>query len=84
MSDFRPTRERKFWYSRNITFKLNRVAVELERMIVAAESKGRDRSAADSFYLDGDKAVTEFKRTSGLLLPINEATGLHMTQHPVW
>ncbi|RSH91555.1 hypothetical protein EHS25_009854 [Saitozyma podzolica] len=80
--EFKPTRERKFWYSRNITFKLNRVEGELERMIAAAKARGLGPKDVDSLYLRGEEAVEEFKRTNGLLLPVNEATGLHTEQHP--
>jgi hypothetical protein len=80
--EFKPTRERKFWYSRNITFKLNRVEGELERMIAAAKARGLGPKDVDSLYLRGEEAVEDFKRTNGLLLPVNEATGLHTEQHP--
>lgn len=80
--EFSISRERKFWYTRNITFKLNKVTIELERMIALAKAKGLDESVVDSFYLHGEEALENFKRTNGLNLPINQVLGYQSTPPP--
>ena len=77
--EFKPTRERKFWYPRNWNQKRVKLQAEADRMIAAARAEGRDPSTVDSVVLDPKKQA-EFDRTNGLLLPLNEATGLEKNQ----
>jgi len=51
-------------------------------MIAAAKAKGLDETAVDSIYQRrGTKEFEDFERRNGFKLPVNEATGLLMTQH---
>lgn len=52
-------------------------------MIEASMAKGLDEKAVDSIWLQGKQAKDDFDRRNGMLLPVNEATGLHRTQHDI-
>lgn len=81
--EFKPTRERKFWYPRNAGFKRAKAEGELERMIAAAKAKGLDESTVDSIYQRrGTKEFEEFERRNGFDKQVNEVDGLLMEQHP--
>jgi hypothetical protein len=81
--EFKPTRERKFWYPRNAGFKRAKAEVELERMIAAAKAKGLDESSVDSIYQRrGTKEFEEFERRNGFDKEVGES-GLLMVQHGV-
>lgn len=80
--EFKPTRERKYWYPRNAGFKRAKVNDELRRMIEAAKDKGLDESAVDSIYLrQGTKEFEDFEKRNGFTHNINEDVGLLMEQH---
>jgi hypothetical protein len=70
-----------YWYPRNWTFKEEKIRDELNAMIAAAKAKGLDEKAVDSIWLKGDQARKDFDRRNGLLLPVNEETGLERNQH---
>ena len=77
--EFKPTRERKFWYPRNAGFKRAKAEVELQRMIAAAKAKGLDESSVDSIYLKrGTKEFEEFEKRNGFDKEVNS---LLMEQH---
>ncbi|KAG7039547.1 hypothetical protein JMJ77_0012245 [Colletotrichum scovillei] len=80
--EFKPTRERKFWYPRNFCFKEKRIEDELKAMKDAAASKGLDASKVDSIWLS-EKARSDFARTNGLLLPVHEEAGFETKQHSI-
>lgn len=81
LPDFKPLRERKFWYPRNAGFKRAKVDDELKRMIADAKAKGLDESSVDSIYLrQGTKEFEEFEKHNGFDKPISGA-GLNMVQH---
>jgi hypothetical protein len=64
--EFKPTRERKFWYPRNAGFKRDKAEAELQRMIAAAKAQGLDESTVDSIYVQrGTKEFEEFERRNG-------------------
>ncbi|KAK1708756.1 hypothetical protein BDP67DRAFT_580867 [Colletotrichum lupini] len=48
--EFKPTRERKFWYPRNFCFKEKRIEDELKAMKDAAAAEGLDPSNIDSIW----------------------------------
>lgn len=53
-------------------------------MITAAKARGQDEEAVDSIWLPGkEEARRDFDRRNGMLLPMNEETGLHTTQHEI-
>ncbi|KAJ9145387.1 hypothetical protein NKR23_g5269 [Pleurostoma richardsiae] len=80
--EFKPTRERRFWYPRNAGFKRAKAEAELQRMIAAAKGKGLDESAVDSIHLrKGTKEFQEFERQNGFDKEINRENGLLMEQH---
>lgn len=80
--EFKPTRERRYWYPRNAGFKRAKVNDELGRMIEAAKAKGLDESAVDSIYLrQGTKEFEDFDKHNGFTHSINEDAGLLMEQH---
>ncbi|BCS22555.1 uncharacterized protein APUU_30780A [Aspergillus puulaauensis] len=80
--DFKPTRERKFWYPRNAGFKRAKADAELQRMVAAAKSKGLDERSVDSIYLRrGSKEFEEFEKRNGFDREINGESGLLMEQH---
>ncbi|KAK1478401.1 hypothetical protein CTAM01_15003 [Colletotrichum tamarilloi] len=78
--EFKPTRERKFWYPRNFCFKEKRIEDELKAMKDAAAAEGLDASNVDSIWVS-EKARSDFARTNGLLLPVHEEAGFETTQH---
>jgi hypothetical protein len=81
--EFKPTRERKFWYPRNAGFKRAKAEDELKRMIAAAKAKGLDESSVDSIYSRrGTKEFEEFERRNGFDKEVGES-GLLMVQHGV-
>ncbi|KXH52079.1 hypothetical protein CNYM01_00410 [Colletotrichum nymphaeae SA-01] len=80
--EFKPTRERKFWYPRNFCFKEKRIEDELKAMKEAAASEGLDASKVDSIWLS-EKARSDFARTNGLLLPVHEEAGFETKQHSI-
>ena len=71
-----------FWYPRNCTFKEMRIPDEVAALIKAAEAKGLDENAVDSIWLD-EKAIEDYKRTNGKLLPVHEEAGFETVQHPI-
>lgn len=80
--DFKPTRERRFWYPRNAGFKRAKADAELQRMVAAAKSKGLDERSVDSIYLRrGSKEFEEFEKRNGFDREINGESGLLMEQH---
>lgn len=80
--EFKPTRERKFWYPRNAGFKRAYAEAELERMIAAAKAKGLDENSVDSVYLrKGTKEWEEFEKRNGFDKEVNGENGLLMQQH---
>lgn len=80
--EYKPTRERRFWYPRNAGFKRAKAEAELERMIAAARSRGVDESAVDSIYLRrGTREWEEFEKRNGFDKAVNEEAGLLMEQH---
>lgn len=81
--EFKPTRERKFWYPRNTPMKERQVEGELERLVKAAKARGQTEASVDSIWLKGQQAKDQFERVNGLLLPVNEASGLETDQHPI-
>ncbi|KAK1511150.1 uncharacterized protein CCOS01_14912 [Colletotrichum costaricense] len=78
--EFKPTRERKFWYPRNFCFKEKRIEDELKAVKDAAAAEGLDASNVDSIWVS-EKARSDFARTNGLLLPVHEEAGFETTQH---
>ena len=70
-----------YWYPRNWTFKEAKIQEELAAMIAVAKAKGLDERAVDSVWLQGEQARNDFDRRNGMLLPINDETGLHREQH---
>lgn len=81
--DYKPMRDRMFWYPRHWTFKEDKIRDELKSMITAAKAKGLDEKAVDSIWLQGEEARRDFDRRNGMLLPINKETGLHRMQHAI-
>ncbi len=82
LPEFKPTRERKFWYPRNAGFKRAKAEGELKRMIAAAKAKGLDESSVDSIYLrQGTKEFEEFEKHNGFDKEVNTESGLLMDQH---
>lgn len=81
--EFKPTRERRFWYPRAYKFKQDRIPGEVQALIKAAKAKGLDESAVDSIWLKGQQAKDDFDRVNGMLLPVNEEAGLEHKQHPM-
>lgn len=82
LPEYKPARERKFWYPRNAGFKRAKVEGELQRMIAAAKTKGLNESTVDSIYLrQGTKEFEEFEKHNGFDVAINEKAGLNMVQH---
>jgi hypothetical protein len=80
--EWKPKRERKFWFPRNSGFKLAYAEAELKRMIAAAKAKGLPESSVDSIYLKGTKEWDEYERRNGYDLPLNPA-GNVMEQHSI-
>lgn len=76
--NWKPARERKFWYPRNAGFKRAYVQDELKRMMADAKAKGKDPLKVDSVYLRGGKEFEEFEKHNGFDKPINT---LLMEQH---
>jgi hypothetical protein len=81
--EYKPTRDRMYWYPRNWTFKEAKIRDELDAMIAVAKAKGLDEKAVDSVWLKGEQARKEFDERNGLLLPVNKETGLELNQHKV-
>lgn len=81
--EYKPTRDRMYWYPRNWTFKEAKVRDELDSMIAAAKAKGLDEKAVDSIWLKGEQARKDFDERNGLLLPMHEEAGLQLTQHRI-
>jgi hypothetical protein len=82
LPEFKPTRERKFWYPRNAGFKRAKAEEELARMMEAAKAKGLQDDSIDSIYQRrGTKEFEEFERRNGFLHDINPESGLLMEQH---
>lgn len=79
--EYKPTRNRMYWYPRNWTFKEAKVRAELDAMIAAAEAKGLDDKAVDSIWLQGAQAKKDFDQRNGLLLPVHKEAGLELHQH---
>jgi hypothetical protein len=80
--EYKPVRERKFWYPRNAGFKRAKAQDELKRMLAAAKAKGLSEDAVDSIYLrQGTKEFEEFEKHNGFDKEINEESGLLMEQH---
>lgn len=80
--EYRPTRERKFWYPRNAGFKRAKAEKELERMIAVAKAEGLDENAVDSIYLRrGTREWEEFEKRNGFDKEVNGEAGLLMEQH---
>lgn len=63
--EYKPTRERISYYPRTAFFKRERVKIELERMIAAAEARGGPADDVDSVYLRGEEAIKEHERRNG-------------------
>jgi len=83
LPEWKPTRERQYWYPRNAGFKRAYAKVELERLEAAAKAKGLDVGTVDSLYQRrGTKEFEDFERRNGFMLPINPDKGLLMEQHP--
>ncbi|KAJ0331700.1 hypothetical protein COL5a_002367 [Colletotrichum fioriniae] len=80
--EFKPTRERKFWYPRKFCFKEKRIEDELKAMKAAAAAEGLDVSKVDSIWLS-EKARSDLARTNGLLLPVHEEAGFETEQHSI-
>ncbi|KAL3448402.1 hypothetical protein BJX65DRAFT_307262 [Aspergillus insuetus] len=81
--EFKPTRDRMYWYPRNSPMKGKRIEGELRRMVEAAKAKGLDESAVDSIWLKGKEVQDEFDHVNGMLLPVNTVSGLETEQHPI-
>ncbi|KAK5128267.1 hypothetical protein LTR85_002934 [Meristemomyces frigidus] len=79
--EYKPPRERMYWYPRNWTFKEAKIRAELDAMIAVAKAKGLDETAVDSVWLQGEQAREDFDRRNGMLLPVHEATGFQPVQH---
>ncbi|KAF6805713.1 hypothetical protein CPLU01_15966 [Colletotrichum plurivorum] len=81
--EFKPTRERKFWYPRNAGFKRAKAAGELERMIAASKSKdSRKARLIVVLYLRHDtEEFRDFERRNGFDRAVNGEAGLLMEQH---
>ncbi|KAF2108081.1 hypothetical protein BDV96DRAFT_287512 [Lophiotrema nucula] len=87
LPEWKPTRERKFYYPRNAGFKRAKAKIELERMVRAAKAKGLDESAVDSIYLRRDtKAFEDFEKRNGFDKEVKDGEdGLLLEQHKlVW
>jgi hypothetical protein len=79
--EYKPTRDRMYWYPRNWTFKERKIREELDAMIAVAKEKGLDESAVDSIWLQGEQAKKDFDRRNGMLLPVHKEAGLELRQH---
>ena len=71
-----------FWYPRSCTFKEMRIRNEVAELIKAARARGLDENAVDSIWLN-DKVIEDYKRTNGMLLPVDEEAGFETMQHPI-
>jgi hypothetical protein len=80
--EWKPTRERRYWYPRNAGFKRAKAEAEVARMIAAAKSSGLDETAVDSIYLRrGTREFEEFEKRNGFDKEVNPINGLLMEQH---
>jgi len=81
--EFKPTRERKFYFPRNSGFKQAYAEIELERMRAAARAKGLPEDSVDSLWAkQGTQEWKDYLRHNMFDLPIPDS-GLLMQQHSI-
>jgi hypothetical protein len=81
--EFKPTRERRFYFPRNSGFKQAYAEQELERMKAAARANGQPESCVDSVWARQDtQEFKDYLRHNMFDLPIPDS-GLLMEQHSI-